>query len=86
MPETAEPIDYVMDWDRFGRKGQFCQMLPIKGNLSSTVQVRFEDGFTGIISRRALRRPRQSEQKELLRRKSADESTLPASGQTTAGE
>lgn len=57
-------FDYIMDWDRYGKKGEPCQLLPspIRGPL---VQIRFEDGTTGLINRMAIRRAKPSEKKSL---------------------
>jgi hypothetical protein len=54
------PIAYVMDWDRFGRKDTLCEILPSPVQ-SGLVQVKFRDGFTHLVNRRALRRAKQSE-------------------------
>lgn len=56
------PFRHVMDWDRFGRKGQRCEIL--KGQFSQ-VQIRFEDGHTEIVNRMALRRAKPSELKKV---------------------
>jgi hypothetical protein len=52
----AAPIPlypYVLCWDRLGRKGQ---RVTIIRQSTQTAQVRFEDGFTTVINRQALRR------------------------------
>ena len=49
-----------MDWDRFGRKGQRCEIV---GGRSSYVQVCFMDGHTLVVNRQALRRAKPSELK-----------------------
>lgn len=62
---TENEAWYVMDWDRLaGRKGQLCNMLATP-QKTSLVQVRFVDGFTAVINRRALRRAKPSEIKSL---------------------
>jgi hypothetical protein len=53
--EEPTPFPYVLVWDRLGRKGQRCRIIPDKRN-PSTVQVVFEDGATTVINRMALRR------------------------------
>jgi hypothetical protein len=47
------PFPYVLVWDRLGRKGQRVKI--IRQSLR-TAQIRFEDGFTTVIDRKALRR------------------------------
>lgn len=58
------PFDYIMDWDRYGKKGERCQLMP-SPKPGPLVQVRFEDGTTGLINRMAIRRARESEKKSL---------------------
>ena len=41
-------------WDRKDRKGQFCRVL-VRGKLNSCC-VEFEDGYTMVTGRNALRR------------------------------
>jgi hypothetical protein len=53
-----QAYEYVMDWDRYGKKGELCELLGGRGAL---VQIRFADGTTGLISRRAIRRAKESE-------------------------
>ena len=45
---------YVYFWYRMGRKGQRCAVLA-RGKMNSCL-VLFEDGFTAITSRNALRK------------------------------
>jgi hypothetical protein len=47
------PFPYVLAWDRLGRKGQ--RVTIIRQSIK-TAQIRFEDGFTTVIDRKALRR------------------------------
>ncbi len=58
------PAMYVMDWDRFGRKGQTCEMLRMPNTFNSAVQVRFEDGFVAVVDRQALRRLKTKQTEE----------------------
>jgi hypothetical protein len=44
-----------MRWDRFDRKGKRCEIIGVRNTIGD-VQVRFEDGFTAIVKRGALRR------------------------------
>lgn len=76
------PYEYVMDWDRYGKKGEPCRMLSGNGNL---VQIVFEDGTTGLISRRAIRRAKTSE-KKVIAVNDADGHILAASSTPSAGE
>ena len=55
LPLDEEPFPHVLTWDRLDRKGQRCEIIGTRGTMSS-VQVRFEDGFTAIVKRGALRR------------------------------
>jgi hypothetical protein len=50
---TPIPFPYFLAWDRLGRKGQ---RVTIIRQSTQTAQVRFEDGFTTVINRQALRR------------------------------
>jgi hypothetical protein len=45
---------YIYFLNRMGRKGQRCDVLA-RGTMNSCL-VRFEDGFTAVISRYAIRR------------------------------
>ena len=45
---------YVYRWNRMGRKGQACVVLA-RGTMNSCL-VKFEDGYTAVTSRNALRR------------------------------
>ena len=53
--DPIEPFPYVLTWDREGRQGQRCMILGGKKHFLM-VQVRFEDGYTAIVNRKALRR------------------------------
>ena len=44
---------YIYRWDRHGRKGQLCLVLA-RGKMNSCL-VRFEDGYTMVTSRNALK-------------------------------
>lgn len=55
LPPEAEPFPQLLLWDRLGRKGQRCEIIGTRNTIGN-VQVRFADGFTAIISRKALRR------------------------------
>jgi hypothetical protein len=59
---NESPYRHIMDWDRFGRKGQRCEII---GGRFSQVQIRFEDGHTEVVNRQALRRAKPSEIKLL---------------------
>lgn len=50
---------YVYRWDRMGRKGQFCAVLA-RGKMNSCL-VRFEDGFTAVTSRNAVRKRKMAD-------------------------
>ena len=47
------PFPYYLAWDKLGRKGQRCTIIRLK---TTRVQVRFEDGYTAILNRQAVRR------------------------------
>ena len=51
-------MTYIFRWDRHGRKGEACEILA-RGTMNSCL-VQFEDGYTMVTSRNALRtsRPR----------------------------
>jgi hypothetical protein len=53
---TPGPSDfrYRYGWNRMGRKGQACAVLA-RGKMNSCL-VQFEDGYTAVTSRNALRR------------------------------
>lgn len=51
-------MPYVYRWDRQGRKGQPCEVLA-RGKMNSCL-VRFEDGYTMVTSRNAIRRAKDS--------------------------
>jgi hypothetical protein len=55
LPPGVEAFPHVLTWDREGRKGQRCEIIGTRNTLSD-VQVRFEDGYTAIVNRKALRR------------------------------
>ena len=44
---------YIFRWDRHGRKGQFCLVLA-RGAMNACL-VKFEDGYTMVTSRNALK-------------------------------
>jgi hypothetical protein len=44
---------YIYRWDRHGRKGQLCLVLA-RGAMNSCL-VKFEDGYTMVTSRNALK-------------------------------
>lgn len=77
---------YIMKWDRFGKKGEPCEMLRTKMKLANVVQVRFADGFMPVVERGALRQWREGDPKFLLDTKGAEQSTLLASGKSHGGE
>lgn len=52
-PTPKIPFPYVLVWDRLGRKGQRCTIIRL---TTRTAQVRFEDGFTSVLNRQAIRR------------------------------
>lgn len=52
---TSKPdFRYIYFWNRMDRKGQPCAVLA-RGKMNSCL-VLFEDGFTAVTSRNALRR------------------------------
>jgi hypothetical protein len=55
---VAAAMTYIFRWDRHGRKGEACKILA-RGTMNSCL-VQFEDGYTMVTSRNALRtsRPR----------------------------
>jgi hypothetical protein len=55
LPPEAEAFPHVLTWEREGRKGQRCEIIGARSTIGD-VQVRFEDGFTAILNRKALRR------------------------------
>jgi uncharacterized protein YgiM (DUF1202 family) len=55
LPPDAEPFLHTLTWDRLGRKGQRCEIIGTRNTIGN-VQIRFEDGFTAIVNRKALRR------------------------------
>lgn len=58
LPPETEPFPHVLTWDRLDRQGQRCEIIGTR-NTVSDVQIRFEDGFTAIVNRKALRRAPQ---------------------------
>jgi hypothetical protein len=54
---AADP--HRLRWERLGRQGQSCRILRANG---AEVHVQFEDGFTAVLSRRALVRRTQKVQ------------------------
>jgi hypothetical protein len=46
-------MTYIFRWDRRGRKGEDCEILA-RGTMNSCL-VRFEDGYTMVTSRNAIR-------------------------------
>lgn len=55
MSDQQMSFPHILRWDRYHRKGQRCQIIGAKNGFGE-VQVRFEDGFTVVINREALRR------------------------------
>ena len=51
---SAPDTFYIFRWDRHDRKGQRCLVLA-RGTMNSCL-VKFEDGFTMVTSRNALKR------------------------------
>jgi hypothetical protein len=51
---SAPDTSYIFRWDRHGRKGERCIVLA-RGTMNSCL-VKFEDGFTMVTSRNALKR------------------------------
>ena len=51
--EDPIPFPYVLYWDRLGRKWQRCKILR---QSNRTAQIKFEDGYTTVINRQAIRR------------------------------
>jgi hypothetical protein len=72
---------HMLKWDRMGRKGQRCEILRAVGAM---IQIRFEDGVTAILERRALRRLSEAEIKKLD--EARDKSTLAAMHLPRTGE
>jgi hypothetical protein len=81
MKGTNDEYPHRLRWDRLRRQGQHCKMIGASGAMC---QVEFEDGFTALVSRRAIVR-RVAPPKNLLDGKPVDESKLAASGLTTDG-
>lgn len=55
LAPEEEPFPHVLRWPRLDRQGQRCEIIGARNTIGD-VQVRFEDGFTAIINRKALRR------------------------------
>jgi hypothetical protein len=55
LPPEAEPFPHVLTWNRLDRQGQRCKIIGTRASVRQ-VQIRFEDGATGIVERAALRR------------------------------
>lgn len=55
---TPQQLEKVVRWTNHiagrNRKGETCTMLVVRGDTSGMVQVRFPDGETAIVDRRAL--------------------------------
>jgi hypothetical protein len=51
---VSAPDTFIFRWDRHGRKGERCLVLA-RGTMNSCL-VKFEDGFTMVTSRNALKR------------------------------
>ena len=66
FPPDAEPFPHVLTWDRLDRQGERCEIIGVRGTVSD-VQIRFEDGFTALVQRAALRRMPQKQ--DLIGRK-----------------
>jgi hypothetical protein len=52
--DEPTPFPYYLAWDRLGRKGQRCRIIP-SPTQPRTVQVVFEDGTVTVINRMAIR-------------------------------
>lgn len=52
-------LPYVYRWNRMGRKGQRCDVLA-RGTMNSCLVV-FDDGFSMVTSRNAIRRAKESD-------------------------
>jgi hypothetical protein len=51
---TQPNFRYIYRWNQMGRKGQACAVLA-RGKMNGGL-VKFEDGFTAVTSRNAIRR------------------------------
>jgi hypothetical protein len=51
---TGAAMTYIYRWDRHGRKGQVCEILA-RGAMNGCL-VKFEDGYTMVTSRNAIRK------------------------------
>lgn len=58
LSPDAQAFPHVLRWDRIDRQGQRCEIIGVRNTIGD-VQVRFEDGFTAVINRKALRRAPQ---------------------------
>ena len=57
VAEALKPTTYFLAWDRWGRKGQTCRLVNPKAKADARmIEIQFEDGFIGIVSRFAIRR------------------------------
>lgn len=56
---AMDDFPYVYRWNRMGRKGQRCRVTA-RGTMNSC-RVEFEDGYTAITSRNAVRRAKPGE-------------------------
>jgi len=60
---TTEPkYRHIFNSDQCGRKGARCEIVRGKGFL---VQIRFEDGFTLVVNRQTVKRPKPGQMKRL---------------------
>jgi hypothetical protein len=50
-----KPLRYIYFWNRQGRKGQPCEVL-VRAKVMNSCLVRFEDGYTMVTSRNAIRK------------------------------
>jgi hypothetical protein len=53
IPPNPEDYRHRLRFDMMGRKGQPCRILQFSGTL---IQIQFEDGYTALVRRTALRR------------------------------
>jgi hypothetical protein len=61
---TKRPTTFpcVYHWKRLGRKGHACAVL-VRAKVMNSCLVQFEDGFTAVTSRNAIRRRKMEESK-----------------------
>jgi hypothetical protein len=50
--QNPTPFPYVLQWDKLGRKGQRCKVLR---QTKTKIQIQFEDGYTAVLNRQAIR-------------------------------